>query len=75
LYDLILPTIGRTLISLEYASSIPIQEILQMFDFGFEERSIEKKDVAVDLLKGGLMKLSKLKVNRRFVRLGTDWEG
>jgi hypothetical protein len=90
----LLPTIGRKLASLEYTSSTPFLETveaivehcpnLQMLDLGCEEFAAETKAAAVDLIKGGLNKLSKLKMFKKLsklkvdvmtVRLGTEWEG
>jgi hypothetical protein len=81
----IIPTIGRNLVSLDYTSSTPILETariivekcqnLHLLDLGCEELNARATSAAVDLLKGGLKKLSKLKVDRTLVRLGTYWEG
>jgi hypothetical protein len=46
-----------------------------MLDLGYVELDAEMKSAAVDLLKGGLKRLVKLKVDGVSVRLGTDWKG
>jgi hypothetical protein len=83
----IFPSIGRNLVSLEYTSSDPILETidsiiehcpnLQMIEMRFvwAEEEEEMKLVGVDSLKEGLKKLSKLKIGKESVRLGTDWKG
>jgi hypothetical protein len=81
----ILPNIGRNLISLQYISSISIQKAideivehcpnLQILDISLIELNEDTKDAAEDLIKRGLKKLAKLKVNHKSVRLGTDWKG
>jgi hypothetical protein len=89
LFDLIsvIPTIGRNLECLEFKSSIPCLETVYaiiehcpylrtlVLGWIWNEAEEEKNMVAVDLLKRGLKKLTILKVNGHFVRLGTDWEG
>jgi hypothetical protein len=74
----ILTFFGRNFVSLEYTPSNPFLEtvnvivkhcpILQMLDLGDEELD------AVDFLKGGVNKLSKLKVYGVSVRPGIYWE-
>jgi hypothetical protein len=80
----ILPNIGRNLVSLDYNSSTSIMETvdsivehcpnLQMLSLGWFE-SDDNKAAAVDALNRGLKRLSKLKLNHKSVRLGTDWVG
>jgi hypothetical protein len=85
-FDLIsILTSVRNLVSLECIFSTPFMEAidaiiehcpnLQMLNLGYGELGVEKKDAAVDLLKGGLKNLSKLTLNKVSVRLGTDWKG
>jgi hypothetical protein len=81
----ILPNIGRRLVSLDYVSSTSIMGTvnfivehclnLQILDLRWIEREDANRAVAVDSLKRGLKQLSKLKLNHKSVRLGTDWEG
>jgi hypothetical protein len=81
----ILPSIGRNLVSLEYDTWSPcldtVNEIIEycpnvrMLDLHLLAlKEEEMKAAAVgDLLKRGLKMLTKLKVNRDYIRLGTDW--
>jgi hypothetical protein len=84
----IIPAIGRKIVSLEYNPSTPILETANdiveycpnlqnlVLRGGIEsELENDEKSVVVDLLKGRLKKLEKLKFEGDVVRLGTDWEG
>jgi hypothetical protein len=81
----ILSSIGRSFVSLEYNSSISCLKTvnaivrycpnLQMLNLGWVESEKDNKAAAVELLKRGLIILSKLKLNHNSVRLGTDWKG
>jgi hypothetical protein len=81
----ILPYIGGNLVSLDYNSSTSIMGTvnvivehcpnLQILDLRWIGREDANTAVAVDSLKRGLKQLSKLKLNHKTVRLGTDWEG
>jgi hypothetical protein len=79
--NVILHSIGRNLVSLEYNTFTPFLEAidaivehcpnLQMLNLGYDEFGVEKKDAA-DLLKGGLKNLSKLifkRGSKKMVRL------
>jgi hypothetical protein len=84
----ILSSIGRGLVVLEYSpekpnldvadmivKNCPILQILEINeDEGFEAEE-ECWTAIENRLKGGLKKLAKLKVNRKSIKLGTDWEG
>jgi hypothetical protein len=83
--SILLPAIGRNLSSPKYtASEMSSRTVslivvhcpaLEMLAISWNLSDFEKKIAAVILLRRGLKKLSKLKVNGDSIRLGTYWEG
>jgi hypothetical protein len=79
----ILPALGRNLVSLKYRSSNSYLETVNaiiehcpnLHWLDLNELDALTKAMGVFLIKGGLKKLSKLKLNGITVFLGTDWEG
>jgi hypothetical protein len=79
----VLSAIGRNLVSLDLwePSKVVVDGIvehcpnLQYLEIWLEYKDEIEREGLVGELKNGLKKLAKLKVNGKYIRLGTDWEG
>jgi hypothetical protein len=80
----VLTAVGRKLVSLEFwrpskevvdgiVESCPSLQYLELDAVEFDDD--EEKELLVGLIKNGLKKLAKFKLNKESIRLGTDREG